>query len=138
MKKTTLNLASIMFAFSMQGTVAAKNVGVMPTINSLLFSEEVSISPSPSTFDDIYSLLVNDCSSCHDNVNRNFRVYRDNIDDSWGSAILHVDSTNSELSSLLRKPALLVSHNGGKIPLYGEGETRYKLILKWINDGALR
>ena len=132
MKKTML--LSVLLALSVRIAFAA-DTARLPVI-FLLGEEE----PAAETthYVDVHPLLEADCSSgCHSGEVGGYLV-NDNLDDSYASAITKINPGIPESSLLLSKPALLTNHGGGKIPLYGENEIKYSLVLKWIVDGALR
>lgn len=101
---------------------------------------EATVTPpvvTNTTFVDIYSFLAADCSGCHGGGTGGFTANND-IDTTYNSALTKVNGGTAELSALLREPAGIVTHGGGQIALYGQGQAKYNLVLKWIADGTLR
>jgi hypothetical protein len=93
--------------------------------------------PALTTFVDIHAFLAADCNGCHGGGTGGFTANND-IDTTYNSALTKVNSGTPEISALLREPAGIVTHGGGQIALYGQGQAKYNLVLKWIADGTLR
>lgn len=125
---------SIGFALSAPMAMASKEVAFLPIIPFLLDADTpVYIT---TAYTDIHTMLHTDCASCHGDGTGGYLV-NESLNDSYHSAITKIDLATPEQSLLLRKPAGLISHNGGVFQAYTEGTANYNLILKWITDGAI-
>lgn len=138
MKKTVFFLMSFMALCSTQWAMATNEASFLPAIMSLLLDEE-GPPPPPLTYeDDIHVVLFTDCSgsSCHIIGKGGYTVNTDIID-SYNSAIIRVDTEETpDQSLLLLKSTGQDGHGGG--PVYALNGVKYRLILRWITDGALR
>jgi hypothetical protein len=97
--------------------------------------------PTKTFHDFVYPVMRNTCgqAACHGSSAGGFEMSSDE-QASFNSVLQRINTTTPLDSLVLTKPGEIngTTHGGGVIPLHGQGEENYNLILEWIQTGTPR